>query len=115
MSRSFFSNVYDSTQKNVVEIQYSITIEAQGRVTKYCVLLLGVTGATAMNEQSSRSHAIFTITIESSKEEDGSTHLKMGKLHLVDLAVRIFSNVKICNSVFRRIIFTWDIEYWNWF
>jgi len=53
-------------------------------------MFLGVTGATAMNEQSSRSHAIFTITIESSMEQDDCTHLKMGKLHLVDLAVSNF-------------------------
>ncbi|CAK1554391.1 unnamed protein product [Leptosia nina] len=44
-------------------------------------------GATAMNIESSRSHAIFSITVESSKKgEDGKMHVKMGKLHLVDLA-----------------------------
>ncbi|KPJ12762.1 Kinesin-like protein KIF3A [Papilio machaon] len=44
-------------------------------------------GATAMNIESSRSHAIFSITVESSKKgNDGKTHVKMGKLHLVDLA-----------------------------
>ncbi|KAK8884771.1 Kinesin-like protein kif3a [Tritrichomonas musculus] len=41
------------------------------------------TGATAMNQQSSRSHSVFTIIIEQ-QEEDGRT--KMGKLNLVDLA-----------------------------
>lgn len=46
-----------------------------------------VVGATAMNVSSSRSHAIFTITVESSQPgEDGEQHVKMGKLHLVDLA-----------------------------
>lgn len=41
-----------------------------------------------MNEHSSRSHAIFTITIEcSEKGVDGNMHVRMGKLHLVDLAV----------------------------
>lgn len=44
-------------------------------------------GATAMNATSSRSHAIFTITIErSEKGADGKHHLRMGKLHMVDLA-----------------------------
>ncbi|KAL0808488.1 hypothetical protein ABMA28_012936 [Loxostege sticticalis] len=44
-------------------------------------------GATAMNTESSRSHAIFSITVESSKKgNDGKVHVKMGKLHLVDLA-----------------------------
>ncbi|PAV65692.1 hypothetical protein WR25_17211 [Diploscapter pachys] len=39
-------------------------------------------GATMMNVESSRSHAMFTVTIESSK--DG--HVTQGKLQLVDLA-----------------------------
>lgn len=40
-----------------------------------------------MNERSSRSHAIFTITIECSDiGPDGSERLRMGKLNLVDLA-----------------------------
>nr|AUN27681.1 kinesin-like protein KIF3A [Phascolosoma esculenta] len=44
-------------------------------------------GATNMNEQSSRSHAIFTVTIEcSEKGPDGKQHVRVGKLHLVDLA-----------------------------
>eukprot|EP00095_Tigriopus_kingsejongensis_P001128 snap_masked-scaffold1099_size62903-processed-gene-0.6 protein:Tk01128 transcript:snap_masked-scaffold1099_size62903-processed-gene-0.6-mRNA-1 annotation:"kinesin-like protein kif3a isoform x2" len=44
-------------------------------------------GATHMNAHSSRSHAIFTITIEcSEKGEDGQQHFRVGKLHLVDLA-----------------------------
>lgn len=44
-------------------------------------------GATNMNEHSSRSHAIFTITIEcSERDTDGNQHVRIGKLHLVDLA-----------------------------
>lgn len=44
-------------------------------------------GSTNMNERSSRSHAIFTITVEcSEKGADGQHHVRMGKLHLVDLA-----------------------------
>lgn len=46
------------------------------------------TGATKMNVESSRSHAIFSITVESSETDDkGAEHVKMGKLQLVDLAV----------------------------
>lgn len=45
------------------------------------------TGATKMNVESSRSHAIFSITVESSESDDkGAEHVKMGKLQLVDLA-----------------------------
>ncbi|XP_063683423.1 kinesin-like protein KIF3A [Bolinopsis microptera] len=44
-------------------------------------------GSTKMNSHSSRSHAIFTITIERCDQGiDGKGHLRMGKLHLVDLA-----------------------------
>jgi kinesin family protein 3/17 len=48
-------------------------------------------GATKMNEGSSRSHSILTITIESSeksKDKDGNetVHYKVGKLNMVDLA-----------------------------
>lgn len=44
-------------------------------------------GSTLVNIVSSRSHAIFSITIESSVTDDeGEQHVKMGKLQLVDLA-----------------------------
>lgn len=44
-----------------------------------------------MNVESSRSHAIFSITVESSEMDDkGEEHVKMGKLQLVDLAVMFF-------------------------
>ncbi|CAD5114844.1 DgyrCDS3880 [Dimorphilus gyrociliatus] len=46
-----------------------------------------VVGATNMNAQSSRSHAIFTVTIERSDiGADKQEHVRAGKLHLVDLA-----------------------------
>lgn len=44
-------------------------------------------GATNMNEHSSRSHAIFVITVECSEVGiDGENHIRVGKLNLVDLA-----------------------------
>jgi kinesin family protein 3/17 len=44
-------------------------------------------GFTEMNATSSRSHSIFTITVEASEtDENGEQHLRAGKLHLVDLA-----------------------------
>lgn len=40
-----------------------------------------------MNDQSSRSHSLFTITVESSEiGADGKSHIKVGKLNIVDLA-----------------------------
>ncbi|XP_056399554.1 kinesin-like protein KIF17 isoform X2 [Hyla sarda] len=44
-------------------------------------------GYTLMNKDSSRSHSIFTITIEiCTTDEGGEDHLRAGKLNLVDLA-----------------------------
>lgn len=43
-------------------------------------------GATAMNAESSRSHSVFTIYIESSQEVEGQNNFKSAKLNLVDLA-----------------------------
>ena len=44
-------------------------------------------GATLMNQDSSRSHSIFSIIVESSSDgADGSKHIRAGKLNLVDLA-----------------------------
>ena len=45
------------------------------------------TGETAMNKDSSRSHSIFTIYIETAENDStGKNHIKAGKLNLVDLA-----------------------------
>lgn len=44
-----------------------------------------VTGSTAMNNQSSRSHAIFTLTIHQQKLDDINSAMT-AKFHLVDLA-----------------------------
>ena len=44
-------------------------------------------GSTNMNATSSRSHSIFTITVETSEiGEDGEAHIRVGKLNMVDLA-----------------------------
>ena len=42
--------------------------------------------STLMNSESSRSHSIFTIYIESSEKTETGTRIKAGKLNLVDLA-----------------------------
>ena len=53
------------------------------------------TGATMMNQDSSRSHSVFTITVEMTEKFDlnaapakgkDDTHIRVGKLNLVDLA-----------------------------
>ena len=46
-----------------------------------------VTGATLMNQTSSRSHSVFTVTVETSDVgPDGKPHFRVGKLNMVDLA-----------------------------
>jgi kinesin family protein 3/17 len=49
-----------------------------------------VTRSTLMNDVSSRSHAIFTITIESKDRSNNKT--TVGKLNLVDLAVGCYQS-----------------------
>ena len=44
-------------------------------------------GQTSMNDQSSRSHSLFTVYLEiEEKGENGQSRIKSGKLNLVDLA-----------------------------
>ncbi len=43
-------------------------------------------GETAMNRDSSRSHSLFSVTIEVSEIVDGESKIRVGKLNLVDLA-----------------------------
>jgi len=46
------------------------------------------TGATLMNQESSRSHSIFCIIVEccETNQTNGQDHIRVGKLNLVDLA-----------------------------
>ncbi|KAM8946076.1 kinesin-like protein KIF3B [Pelodytes ibericus] len=63
--------------KSVKEIEHVMNVGNQNRSV----------GATNMNEHSSRSHAIFMITVECSEIGlDGENHIRVGKLNLVDLA-----------------------------
>ena len=43
-------------------------------------------GETNMNKQSSRSHCLFTLQVESTESVEGGSIDRVGKLHLVDLA-----------------------------
>lgn len=68
--------------KNEEEIQKLLNIGAANRSV----------GATLMNAESSRSHSIFTITVEAIEKPDQnapegtSDKIRVGKLNLVDLA-----------------------------
>jgi len=43
-------------------------------------------GATNMNIESSRSHSVFSLTIESKANINGMTNVKTSMFHFVDLA-----------------------------
>uniref|UniRef100_A0A0B7ATH0 Kinesin-like protein n=1 Tax=Arion vulgaris TaxID=1028688 RepID=A0A0B7ATH0_9EUPU len=63
--------------KSVKEIEHVMNVGNSNRSV----------GATNMNEHSSRSHAIFIVTIECSEiGTDGENHIRVGKLNMVDLA-----------------------------
>ncbi|KAI8358790.1 hypothetical protein B0O80DRAFT_441452 [Mortierella sp. GBAus27b] len=44
------------------------------------------TSATSMNKESSRSHSVLTLTIQSMKMVDGINHIRESRFNLVDLA-----------------------------
>ncbi|CAB1432872.1 unnamed protein product [Pleuronectes platessa] len=63
--------------KSIKEIEEVMNVGNQARAV----------AATDMNEYSSRSHALFLITVECSQPgPDGRKHIRVGRLNLVDLA-----------------------------
>ena len=72
----YVKNLSMETVKSIQDIEKAMEKGNSHRITK----------ATKMNERSSRSHAIFTIYIESSQEIQTKQTIKAGKLNLVDLA-----------------------------
>ncbi|XP_041367083.1 kinesin-like protein KIF17 [Gigantopelta aegis] len=72
--------VNDLSMHAVHNVQECERIMAQGWKNR-------ATGATLMNADSSRSHSIFTISLEmATTDEEGEDHIRAGKLNLVDLA-----------------------------
>ncbi|KAL8589773.1 hypothetical protein ACOMHN_020776 [Nucella lapillus] len=67
------------SQHTVVSFQSIIQLIARGNTNR-------VTVATQMNDASSRSHAIFTITFTQAKMLNGMPSERQSKIHLVDLA-----------------------------
>lgn len=66
------------TEKSVAHAQDTVSCLEQGNNSR-------TVASTAMNSQSSRSHAIFTICIDQKKKSDKNSSFH-SKLHLVDLA-----------------------------
>lgn len=74
----FVKNLTKRTVKSNIELQGVFDSGVQNRTV----------ASTQMNEESSRSHSIFTIVIEMSVTDvdTGKENIKVGKLNLVDLA-----------------------------
>ncbi|KAF8373365.1 klp-11 [Pristionchus pacificus] len=73
----YVPNLKSTVCKSIVEIRRLMAEGNKNRMTAF----------TNMNERSSRSHAIFIITIECSEMgADGQNHIRVGRLNLVDLA-----------------------------
>ncbi|GAB1869940.1 Chromosome-associated kinesin KIF4 [Camponotus japonicus] len=70
--------IFGITEREVTNAQETLECLTQGAMGR-------VTGATAMNAHSSRSHAIFTICIHQQKKNDPNS-ATVAKFHLVDLA-----------------------------
>lgn len=73
----FVRNLTDTVVHNALDLQSVLDKGLMNRTI----------GATLMNDTSSRSHSIFSITVEmSTTDENGKEHIRVGKLNLVDLA-----------------------------
>ncbi|XP_039297616.1 kinesin-like protein KIF3B [Nilaparvata lugens] len=73
----YVKNLHSYVCKSIKEIEHVMAVGNQNRTV----------GATDMNLHSSRSHAIFIITIEMSETISGfKSQVRVGKLNLVDLA-----------------------------
>jgi kinesin family member 6/9 len=91
-----FTEVYKETAVQVLEGESGLTLrnlnvfEVTSEDDALSLFFLGnnnrITSSTAMNEASSRSHAIFTMIIESKGVKDGKTFFTSGKMNFVDLA-----------------------------
>ncbi|VDM07801.1 unnamed protein product [Wuchereria bancrofti] len=107
--RASYLEIYQEEIRDLLSIDPKIRLELRERpdvgvyvkdlssfVTKSVeeiehVMLVGhanrTVGRTNMNEHSSRSHAIFMVTVECSEPGlDGQNHIRVGRLNLIDLA-----------------------------
>lgn len=72
----FVKDLTQNIVKSIPEIEKAMNFGTNNRKT----------ASTAMNQDSSRSHSIFTIYIETAEDIQGEQRIKAGKLNLVDLA-----------------------------
>ncbi|KAG0606203.1 hypothetical protein M758_9G122000 [Ceratodon purpureus] len=86
---SFNLQMREDANKGVY-VEGLLEVEVQNVQDVIHLLLLGAANrkvaATNMNKESSRSHSVFTCTIESQWESDHMINYRFGRLNLVDLA-----------------------------
>uniref|UniRef100_A0A915JGB5 Kinesin-like protein n=1 Tax=Romanomermis culicivorax TaxID=13658 RepID=A0A915JGB5_ROMCU len=70
--------------QNLCQVQVGDSHQTMQQLAQGC--LSRTKGGTAMNSESSRSHAIFTIFVKKLMKSDSGTRFCYSKLHLVDLA-----------------------------
>ncbi|KAK3086386.1 hypothetical protein FSP39_017725 [Pinctada imbricata] len=82
-------NLRENMKKGVF-VDGLVEISVKNALEAYQVLNSGWmnrrVASTSMNRESSRSHAVFTIQIESKETKDGVENIKSSQLNLVDLA-----------------------------
>lgn len=71
--------VEDLTQETVVTYEETLEYLEVGLKSRHC-------GSTFMNKESSRSHSVFTLNIESKEQRGEITTYKSSFFHLIDLA-----------------------------
>ncbi|XP_074644240.1 kinesin-like protein KIF15 [Tubulanus polymorphus] len=76
--------------KHGVYVENLTEVTVKNSMESYEALIGGMqnrrVAATSMNRESSRSHAVFTIHIESKQKNEGLQNIRLSRLHLVDLA-----------------------------
>ena len=72
----YVEGLIEETVSNVMETYEMLSIGSQNRHVSY----------TSMNKESSRSHSVFTLIIESKTSVDGLVNFRTSRFHLIDLA-----------------------------
>ena len=72
----YVDGLIEETVNNISETYNILKIGTQNRHV----------GCTSMNKESSRSHSVFTLVIESKESNDGITNFRTSRFHLIDLA-----------------------------
>lgn len=72
----YVDGLIEETVTNAFETYELLRIGAQNRHV----------GSTSMNKESSRSHSVFTLLIESKHNHDGLMNFRSSRFHLIDLA-----------------------------